>query len=72
MNSYAYRLTARKGKRKATKTFRATDDGAAMMQSIGIVMNKALDDELWAQGHIELRELEGGTLINEMPERENV
>jgi hypothetical protein len=44
----------------------ATDDDDASMQAIGIILDRAINNDLWAKGHITLRDREG-RLVREMP-----
>lgn len=79
-----YTLTARRHGAKATRYVEAdgrlasdldipqqeAEDFDATMESIKTVLDLALDDQLWAQGAIELTRPDG-TVIHTMPMREN-
>jgi hypothetical protein len=45
-------------------------DSDAALTAIAIVMNRAVEDEVWAKGHITLTHVKTGRLVREMPAKE--
>ena len=63
---FTYWLKASLDNRAVGVKIQASDDDDAYMQAIGIILDRAIDSNVWSNGLIELRDREG-RLIREMP-----
>ncbi len=64
--TYYLRAVSASGDTATGVAFQASDDDDASMQAIGIILDRAIGNDLWAKGHITLRDREG-RLVREMP-----
>lgn len=65
----AYTLTARlKGTGTSRFTFTEDSDEGAMLESVLVILDRAMDDVIWAKGSIELRNA-NGNLVQAMEEK---
>jgi TnpA family transposase len=66
-----YSLIARLGDRKREYAFTAANDTEATFDSIAIILRKAMENEIWAVGSIELRNLDAETIVQSMAAKED-
>ena len=61
-------LTAELKGKKQKKNITAVDSFDLTMKAISYILNKAINDEIWAKGHIILKDT-FGKVLKEMPEK---